>query len=159
MIFTGGKNIGRKDKTNERIFGKMNGRKSLTIVVALLGIFVLAACGGAGTPVPANLSVDMTEFAFTPSTYSIPGGAQVNLTLTNSGALEHEWVVMNRGIQASEPFDENDEANIYWEEELDAGQSGTFTFTAPQEPGEYQVVCGIAGHLEAGMVGTLTVEP
>jgi uncharacterized cupredoxin-like copper-binding protein len=73
--------------------------------------------------------------------------------------LEHEWVLMNKGTQASAPFDESDEANIYWEQELDAGQSGTYTFTVPQEPGEYQVVCGTAGHLEAGMLGVLTVEP
>jgi uncharacterized cupredoxin-like copper-binding protein len=137
----------------------MKTNKALVIVVALLGLFVLAACGGTATPAPINLTVDMQEFSFNPSTYRVPAGAEVTLTLTNSGALEHEWVVMNLGAQASEPFDENDEANIYWEEELDAGQSGTFTFTAPNEPGEYQVVCGIAGHLEAGMVGSLTVTP
>lgn len=134
-------------------------RPALLIVFALLGIFVLAACGGSATPAPANLSVDMKEFSFTPSNYSVPAGGDVNLTLTNSGALEHDWVVMNLGTQASGPFDENDEANVYYEQELPGGQSGTFTFTAPQEPGEYQVVCGVAGHLEAGMVGTLTVEP
>jgi uncharacterized cupredoxin-like copper-binding protein len=138
---------------------KMTWNKTYPIVLALLSVLVLAACGGAGTPSPANLSVDMHEFTFTPSSYTVPAGAEVNLTLTNSGTLEHEWVVMNQGVQVSEPFDENDEANIYWEEELDAGQSGTFTYTAPQETGEYQVVCGIAGHLEAGMVGTLTVSP
>jgi uncharacterized cupredoxin-like copper-binding protein len=77
----------------------------------------------------------------------------------NSGALEHEWVLMNAGTQATAPFDENDEGNIYWEQELNAGESGTFTFTAPENSGEYQVVCGTAGHLEAGMVGTLLVEP
>jgi uncharacterized cupredoxin-like copper-binding protein len=146
------------DPIEERNHAKMNGRNAY-LILALLGIFVLSACGGAGTPSPANISVDMHEFAFTPASYSVPAGAEVNITLKNSGALEHEWVVMKPGTQATAPFDENDEANIYWEEELDAGQSGAYTFTAPQEPGEYQVVCGTAGHLEAGMVGTLTVEP
>lgn len=137
----------------------MNRKNVFMMVLGLLvGIFI-ASCGGSGTPTPANLSVDMTEFAFTPSSYSVPAGAQVNLDLANSGALEHEWVLMNQGTQASAPFDDNDEANIYWEQELAAGESGTFTFTAPETPGEYQVVCGTAGHLEAGMVGTLVVEP
>ena len=134
-------------------------RKSFVIVLAALSVLALAACGGAGTPAPARLSVDMTEFAFEPSSYSVPTGAEVSLALSNSGALEHEWVLMNAGTKASAPFDENDEGNIYWEQELNAGESGTFTFTTPENPGEYQVVCGTAGHLEAGMVGTLIVEP
>jgi uncharacterized cupredoxin-like copper-binding protein len=50
------------------------------------------------------------------------------------------------------------EENVYWEEEVDAGESATFTFTAPEEPGEYQIICAIPGHLEAGMQGTLTVK-
>jgi uncharacterized cupredoxin-like copper-binding protein len=134
-------------------------RKLFVLVLAALCVLALAACGGAGTPTPASLSVDMIEFAFEPSSYSVPAGAEVNLALSNSGALEHEWVLMNAGTQASAPFDENDEGNIYWEQELNPGESGTFTFTAPENPGEYQVVCGTAGHLEAGMVGTLIVEP
>ena len=34
----------------------------------------------------------------------------------------------------------------------------TVTFTAPTEPGEYQVVCGIEGYLEGGMLGELVVK-
>jgi uncharacterized cupredoxin-like copper-binding protein len=64
---------------------------------------------------------------------------------------------MEAGYQVTTPFDADDEPHVYWEGEVEAGESGTFTFTAPSEAGDYQLVCGVAGHVEAGMVGTLTV--
>jgi uncharacterized cupredoxin-like copper-binding protein len=57
------------------------------------------------------------------------------------------------------PFGEKDEDKILWE--LDGVQPGTSksdTFTAPTEPGEYDVICGIPGHIELGMVATLIVK-
>jgi len=36
------------------------------------------------------------------------------------------------------------------------GGNGTLTFT-PSKPGTYAFYCTVAGHKEAGMVGTLTV--
>jgi uncharacterized cupredoxin-like copper-binding protein len=134
-------------------------------LVSLLSVFVLlllTAC--AGTPAAApqtttQITVDMVEFMFNPETVRVPAGGQIEITLINSGALEHEWAIMNLGIQASEPFDENDEANIYWEKEVGPRSQVVETFTAPSEPGDYQIVCAIAGHMEAGMVGTLVVEP
>jgi len=65
---------------------------------------------------------------------------------------------MKFGTKVGKDFGHADEANIYWEMEVDAGGSATATFTAPSEPGEYQVVCGIAGHYMAGMVATLVVK-
>ena len=38
------------------------------------------------------------------------------------------------------------------------GGSGTLEFT-PTEPGEYEYYCTVPGHKEAGMLGTLVVEP
>lgn len=37
------------------------------------------------------------------------------------------------------------------------GSRNTIEFT-PSEPGEYEFVCTVAGHKEAGMVGTLVVN-
>ena len=50
-----------------------------------------------------------------------------------------------------------DQVNVYWDVEVQPGQSVTATFTAPVEPGEYVVTCGIQGHLEAGMSAKLMV--
>ncbi|MEW6241817.1 MAG: plastocyanin/azurin family copper-binding protein, partial [Chloroflexota bacterium] len=75
----------------------------------------------------------------------------------NSGAVVHEFVIMKLGTTVGEDFGDEDEENIYWEVEVGPGESATATFTAPGEPGEYQLVCGTAGHFIAGMVGSLTV--
>jgi uncharacterized cupredoxin-like copper-binding protein len=122
---------------------------AVAVVAALL-----AACGGGG---PANLSITATEFAFTPSEVSVAAGQEVSLTLTNSGSVTHEWAIMEQGYQVTTPFDADDEPHVYWSARVDPGQSVTFSFTAPAETGPYPIVCGIAGHIEAGMVGTLTV--
>ena len=94
---------------------------------------------------------------FEPSEYAIPVGQEITLELSNNGAVEHEFVIMKFGTSVGDDFGDEDEDNIYWEAELEPGESGTFTFTAPSEPGEYQIVCGTEGHYVAGMVGSLVV--
>jgi len=131
-------------------------KKSLFLVaVVLILSLVLTACGASGPS--TNLKVDMVEFMFEPSDYSIPAGQEITLDLSNNGAVVHEFVIMKFGTNVDENFGDEDEANIYWEAELDPGRSDTFTFTAPSQPGEYQIVCGTEGHYQAGMVGKLTV--
>lgn len=123
-------------------------------VLTILAVFLLTACGG---PQKIEADVDMTEFKFNPSSLTAPAGSEVTLNLSNSGTLEHEYVIMVLGKQATTPFDTDDEPNVYWEKELEKGASESVIFTAPTEPGTYQVVCGTAGHLEQGMQAELIV--
>jgi uncharacterized cupredoxin-like copper-binding protein len=126
----------------------------LMIFVMVLSM-ALSACGGSkGT----TLDVDMTDFAFNPATYTVPAGGEVTLNLTNSGTVEHEFAIMKLGTQATTPFNDDDEGNVYWETSLQPGQNSSVTFTAPSEPGDYEIVCGIPAHIEQGMTGTLTVK-
>jgi uncharacterized cupredoxin-like copper-binding protein len=130
--------------------------KYLKLVILLLGLsLALTACGGSGPS--TNLKVDMVEFMFDPAEYVIPAGQEITLDLSNNGAVLHEFVIMKFGTNVGEDFGDEDEENIYWEAELNPGTSGTFTFTAPSEPGAYQIVCGTEGHYLAGMLGSLTV--
>ena len=119
---------------------------------------LLSACGGRGQQTAStNIDVQMTEFAFQPKQFTIPAGEEITLEAANNGAIVHNFVIMNLGTQATLPFDEDDEANVYWKIDLNPGASTSTTFTAPSEPGEYQVVCSTPGHVEAGMIGKLTV--
>ncbi len=51
---------------------------------------VIAACGGSATPEPVEITIEMSEYAYNPSTIELKVGQQVTLNLVNSGALEHE---------------------------------------------------------------------
>ncbi len=50
-----------------------------------------------------------------------------------------------------------DVASAYWEAEVQPDDTVTLSFIAPDQPNTYQIVCGMPGHLQAGMVGTLDV--
>lgn len=125
------------------------------LFVLFVMMFVLSACGGAGAS--TTIDVVFTEFMFTPTEFTIPAGQEITINTKNDGAIIHEFVIMKFGQTIGDDFGPEDEENIYWEVETEPGLSGTTTFTAPTEPGEYQIVCGTEGHFVAGMVGKLTV--
>jgi uncharacterized cupredoxin-like copper-binding protein len=129
-------------------------KKSIFIVLVVLAL-ALSACGG--NKPSTDLKTEFTDFAFMPNAWVIPAGQEITLTVTNAGAVIHEFVIMKLGTTVGDDFGDEDEDNIYWEVEAEAGQTLTVTFTAPAEPGEYQIVCGTEGHFVAGMVGSLTV--
>ena len=133
--------------------------KKLMFVCLLIAFsMVAAACGGGSAAV--TLDVEMKEFVFEPDTLSVPAGAEVTLNLTNSGALDHNFIVMKQGVEVSEVWSEAEAGNIFFKQtQTTAGSSATATFTAPSEAGEYQILCSVPGHLEQGMVATLTVTP
>jgi uncharacterized cupredoxin-like copper-binding protein len=80
----------------------------------------------------------------------------VTLTLNNQGTMEHTFAVIAEGGRVSSAAELGDTEPVAGAE---AGASVNAAFTAPSEPGPYQVVCTIPGHLEAGMEATLTVLP
>jgi uncharacterized cupredoxin-like copper-binding protein len=128
--------------------------------MALIGLVALGLTGCG--PKQATLTVEMKDFAYVPNQWSVPAGAQVTLNVKNSGTQIHEWVIMKKGDKAVSPWDSHpeNENNIFWElDDVEAGNAKTATFTAPTEPGDYQIVCGTPAHIEQGMVGTLTVTP
>lgn len=130
-------------------------RISLFIVLVAVGLS-LAACGGSSGP-SSKLDVTMTDFSFTPAEYTVAAGQQVSLHLINNGAVEHSFVIMKKDTTVGDDFTADDEPNVYWQTKLASGSDMTETFTAPTEPGDYQVVCGIAGHFISGMVATMHV--
>ncbi len=121
---------------------------------------ILAACSTGSSSAPStSINVTLTEFSFTPNTFTVPAGAQITLTATNNGSGEHSFVIMKLGNDVKDHFTSADQANVYWEkDQIQPGQTVTETFTAPSTPGTYQVVCAVPGHFEAGMVAKLIVK-
>ena len=129
--------------------------KTKLLSILLLTTLILSACGQNTTSTEIN--VDMTDFAFTPNQYRVLAGQQITLNVQHDGTVEHDFIIMKYDTTVGEHFDEEDQPNIYWQIKVQPGQSETLTFTAPEQPGTYQIVCGMAGHVEAGMVGQLEV--
>jgi len=132
--------------------------KRTFILAAVLMSLLLASCGGGGG-VSNKINVTMTDFQFQPNQFTVPAGQEISFTSANNGAVVHNFVIMKLGTSAGDSFDNEDVPNVYWEVELVPGGSTETTFTAPSEPGEYQVVCRTEGHIVSGMTAKLIVVP
>jgi uncharacterized cupredoxin-like copper-binding protein len=115
----------------------------IKIVLLLITLLFLAACGSAGDPAEAQtVHLEATEFAFNTPTITIRAGQPVTLHFTNKGQIDHELAIEEWNVQT---------------ELLRPGQSATITFT-PKETGTFSFYCAIPGHTAAGMTGTINVS-
>ena len=138
-------------------------RLGLSLAAALL----LGACGAASpaTPATQKLSVTAKEFAYAPTTLEVKSGQPVEITLQNTGAVEHDFNIQDIEL-ADKPIATGDRhasgghttsTQPTLHVSAAASSQGVLTFT-PTKPGQYQFYCAVAGHKEAGMVGMLTVK-
>jgi len=126
------------------------------LILSLVFAFLLASCGGSAPS--TTIDVTLTDFAFTPNAFTVPAGQEITLTVTNNGVVVHNFIIMKLGTTAGEAWDDDDQANIFWEErDIQAGGDFNVTFTAPMEAGEYQIVCRTQGHIASGMIAALIV--
>jgi len=125
------------------------------IVASLFALVLLTACGGGGASTTINVS--LIDFQFSPNTFTVPAGKEITINVINNGAVVHDFVIMKHGTTVGESYDDEDLPNVYWKIEVQPGKRTSATFTAPSEPGEYQVVCGTKGHFQSGMIAKLTV--
>lgn len=101
------------------------------------------ACAQSGLPDGAltNVTIEMSEFAFSPSSFTIPANTDIVVTVTNSGVLPHNFALDAAGIRLPD---------------VPIGTSTEFTLNLP--PGTYPFTCTVRGHVAYGMKGTLVVE-
>lgn len=128
-------------------------KRTLVVLLAATAVLV-AGCG----PQSTSISSTMTDFEFTPEQWQVEAGGEVVLRLSNDASVEHDWVLMPMDYEPTPPAGEQALEQAIAEFSVEAGESGTFTFTAPSQPGEYPVICTEPGHLENGMRATLIVE-
>jgi plastocyanin len=126
------------------------------VLVALVLISTLAAaCAGPSAAAPSSakpaasgaqaVEVKATDMMkFEPATITVKRGTPVRLTLTNDGALEHNWVVDNL-----------DGRKVQVDARSKARATGEFM---PIASGTYEFYGSVLGHREAGMKGTLVIQ-
>ena len=128
------------------------------------GTLLLGAC--ASRPQPQEITLTAKTMTYDPSAFEATAGVPVELTFVNQDALEHDFSVLEIPVES---VSEADAASAEHEMEMGAaavdpvlhvaaepGATNNLTFT-PTKPGTYEFFCTVAGHKEAGMVGTMVV--
>lgn len=87
-----------------------------------------------------SVAVDAVDIAFEQTELSIAADTDVTITFTNTGFLEHDFVIEGTDYATA----------IY-------GNGGTEDLVVNLPAGEYVYYCSVPGHREQGMSGTLTV--
>jgi plastocyanin len=65
-------------------------RSVFIFLIVGIAALLLTACAGAATPEPVNLTIELSEYAFSPAKIDLKVGQEVTFTIVNVGALEHE---------------------------------------------------------------------
>ncbi|MBI3942734.1 MAG: cupredoxin domain-containing protein [Chloroflexi bacterium] len=138
----------------------------LLLFVVITSIMLLSACAPrASNAAHAQLTVEAKDIAFTPINLTTKAGEEVEVTLKNVGALEHDFTIQKISLngEAHSENTEHDASSMgHMDEEppvhvvANAGKTASVTFT-PSEPGEYEYFCTVTGHKEAGMLGKLQI--
>ena len=148
----------------------MNTKKVVTIGVVLVvlvgGILVL---GGKKTGIPTTqpvstsintpeassqptivdtvdnvkkITVEGTEFSFSPFTLNFKVGDKIELTFKNTGSIAHDLVIGDLGVSTKL---------------APPGRSANVTFIA-SKVGTFPFLCSVGRHKEDGMVGTINIQ-
>ena len=122
------------------------------------------AWGIGGDAKSANRAVNLTmddNMRFVPNKLSFKQGETVRFVIQNKGKLLHEIVIGTRdeldahaAMMVKFPKMAHDEPYMA---HVNAGQSGGLVWNF-NRPGDFEFACLIAGHYQAGMVGTINVS-
>ncbi|MEX2556083.1 MAG: plastocyanin/azurin family copper-binding protein [Actinomycetota bacterium] len=136
-------------------------------VPAAAGLLALAACGGGTDAGPTSGGEVRTvevraldTLRFEPASLSVTKGEKIRFVVTNSGKIDHEFVVGDEETQMAHE-DQSGEMDHMAAESLAAldlkpGETKEATVTF-DEAGKVLFGCHEPGHYNGGMVGTITV--
>ncbi|MCL1602062.1 MAG: cupredoxin domain-containing protein [Actinomycetia bacterium] len=84
-------------------------------ILALAVVLVAAACGGDSAAEPddsGNITIDLSEFSFSPDGLNLKVGDTVTITLRNTGEKPHEWMI-GRDVDTDEGFPDGFHENFF----------------------------------------------
>lgn len=146
-------------------------RIKLFSFIALLGVFLLSACGSKQSGEQANsdgsvdVKVTLTDFVIESSVTEFKPGVQYHFTVTNEGKVPHEFMILpipeHMGMSGMTSMEEWDKMALMMIpiEQLPVGATAKsdYTFTSVPE-GNIELVCMTPGHFEAGMRMPITIK-
>lgn len=108
-----------------------------------------AAGGGSAAQ---EVKATTTEFKFDGAPATLKSGQSYKFTVTNSGTVAHEFMIMPRGVT-----DHSKALLSITEAELAPGKTVTKEATLSQK-GDFEIACHVPGHYEAGMHSNVTIS-
>ena len=154
--------------------------RALGIVVASTLAVALAACGSSepkpttaeadatkaaaaalfSAPAGHTASLEMTDLKYSNTALATKAGDVLEVFLANKGSIEHDFTLAKvPGEKALRVGGKDTDVSAGNEvhAHLKSGESGLVRLKV-SEAGTYEFWCTVAGHKEAGMKGTLTVQ-
>ena len=136
------------------------------IVILLIAVFLLAACGGQPAQKPVEVQVTLTEFGITSSLTEFKTDVPYRFVVTNAGAVEHEFMIMppltqdQMGMHMQMTDLDQMALAMIEAAELQAGDSASLdiTFTEAANAGELELACHTPGHYEANMKLPIVIQ-
>ncbi|HUD04798.1 MAG TPA: cupredoxin domain-containing protein [Patescibacteria group bacterium] len=89
-----------------------------------------------------KITVTGTEYAFTPSTFTLKKGQPAEITFKNAGAFPHNLTISALNLKTKT---------------IQPGEEDSIRFT-PDKTGQFSFTCTVPGHADKGMKGTLSVQ-
>ena len=107
------------------------------------------------------IETENAEMLFEPADMAFEAGETVRFVITNTGYLEHEFVLdtmeenaEHKALMEEFPEMEHDDPNAI---RLEPGETGEIVWTFAND-GTFEYACLIPGHYESGMHGPLVVN-
>lgn len=156
------------------------------LLAMAVGVFSTAALGAGehedGHGEMSNAQIDRTisfeagDMWFTPGKLDVQPGETVKFEITNTGNLEHEFVIGDaqaqeehrkmmqemgsggHGGHGSHDMAEGDHGGPMPAVTIAPGETETLVWTAPENVDNLEFACNIPGHYESGMSGDIDIQ-
>jgi len=132
-------------------------------VLLLAVLFIATSCSQAMDPLPSdvNVIVDLKDYAITLSVATVKAGT-VKFGIRNNATMVHDFEVYKTDL----PFDklpiDGGSAKVKMDglvkQMINIAANRSTTLSADLQPGNYVIICNIAGHYQLGMRVGLKVE-
>ncbi|MDH3944658.1 MAG: cupredoxin domain-containing protein [Anaerolineae bacterium] len=118
-------------------------KRIMGLLSAILIVVGVSACAAPAPTTPPTVEILLTaqDIKWDVDRIEAKVGQPIVFVITNEGVLDHNFEISELGVNENIAVGETIELEL------------TFDL-----PGNYDFVCNVPGHAEAGMVGTITVS-
>jgi uncharacterized cupredoxin-like copper-binding protein len=107
-------------------------------VLLLISSILFTAC--VPVPPPLTIRLEAEDIQWSQTGWQAKSGQPITVVIENIGSLDHNFVIEELDIELN----------------LSPGETKEISFIF-DAAGVYQYLCTVPGHLDAGMIGTITI--